>query len=196
MRTEVPALLPILRSQQQAELLTLILLHPATGYSITELSDKLRVPMTTALREVNRLSEAGLVIERRVGRSRIISANPAGRYTRPLTELMTLAFGPHIVIGEQFASIAADGVGIYGSWAARYHGVAGPPPADIDVLVVGEPPRAEIYDAADEAEQRLGYAVNVTLCSRARWLAVSDALIQQIRSASLVWVLGPPDGQP
>jgi DNA-binding transcriptional ArsR family regulator len=190
MRTEAPALMPILRSQQQAELLTALLLHPDSEYTITELSRTLRVPLTTAQREVNRLSEAGLVTERRVGRTRVVRANPASRYHRPLTELLTLAFGPHVVIREEFTKVPALGVAIYGSWAARYHGIAGPPPADVDVLVVGEPSRAEVYDAAEQAEQRVGFPVNVTLCSPERWMAASDALIQQIRSAPLVRVLG------
>jgi DNA-binding transcriptional ArsR family regulator len=184
--------MPILRSQHQAELLTLLLLHPDTEYSITELSRRLSIPLTTAQREINRLSEAGLITERRVGRTRVVSANPPSRYTRPLTELLTLAFGPHVVIREEFNGIPAEGVAIYGSWAARYDGVAGPPPADVDVLVVGEPSRSDIYEAAEQAEQRLGLPVNVTLCSPARWTASSDALIQQIRSAPIVWVLGPP----
>ena len=128
--------MPILRSQQQAELLTLLLLHPSTEYSITELSGRLGVPLTTVQREVNRLSEAGLILERRVGRTRVVSANPASRYTRPLTELVTLAFGPHVVIGEEFADLPAAAVAIYGSWAARYHGVAGPPPADVDLSLI------------------------------------------------------------
>jgi DNA-binding transcriptional ArsR family regulator len=185
--------MPILRSQAQAQLLTLLLLHPEAEYSITELSVKLGVPLTTVQREVNRFSQAGLITERRVGRTRVASANPASRYTRPLTELLTAAFGPHVVIREEFADIPAVGVAIYGSWAARYHGVAGPPPADVDVLVIGEPPRADIYDAAEQAEQRIGFPVNVTLSSPARWAAASDALIQQIRSAPVVWVIGPPE---
>ena len=186
--------MPILRSQAQAELLTLLLLHPETEYSITELSVKLGAPLTTVQREVNRLSQAGLIKERRVGRTRVVSANPPSRYTRPLTELLTAAFGPHVVIGEEFADTPAAGIAIYGSWAARYHGIAGPPPADVDVLVVGEPTRAEIYDAAERAEQRIGFPVNVTLASPARWAAGSDALMQQIRSSPVVWVFGPPDG--
>ena len=185
--------MPILRSQQQAELLTLLFLHPGTEYSITELSEKLSIPLTTAQREVNRFSEAGLITERRAGRTREVSANLKSRYARPLTELLTLAFGPHVVIREEFADIPATGVAIYGSWAARYNGVPGPAPADVDVLVVGEPSRPDIYDAADRAQQRVGFPVNVTLSSPGRWAAASDALIQQIQSAPLVWIIGPPD---
>jgi DNA-binding transcriptional ArsR family regulator len=185
--------MPILRSQQQAELLTLLFLHPETEYSITELSEKLSIPLTTVQREVNRFSEAGLITERRAGRTREVSANLKNRYARPLTELLTLAFGPHVVIREEFADIRATGVAIYGSWAARYNGVPGPAPADVDVLVIGEPSRPDIYDAADRAQQRVGFPVNVTLSSPGRWAAASDALIQQIQSAPLVWIIGPPD---
>lgn len=128
--------------------------------------------------------------ERRVGRSRLVSANPASRYTRPLTELLTLAFGPHLVIGEEFGSLGAIAVAIYGSWAARYEGVAGPPPHDVDVLVIGQLPRRDLYEAAEQAEERIGLPVNPVLCSVSRWLEASDALIQQIRSAPVVWVIG------
>ncbi len=96
------------------------------------------------------------------------------------------------MIGEEFADIPAAGIAIYGSWAARYNGGPGPAPADVDVLVIGEPSRPDIYDAADRAEQRVGFPVNVTVSSPVRWAAASDALIQQIQSAPLVWITGPP----
>ena len=138
MRSDAPALLPILRSQHLAEILTLLLLHPDSEYSISEIASKLDLPLTTAQREVTRLSDAQLIRERRVGRSRLVSADPASRYTRPLTELVTLAFGPRPVIGEEFRLLDAIAIAIYGSWAARYLGVVGHVPRDVDVLVIGE----------------------------------------------------------
>lgn len=190
MRSEAPALLPILRSRHLADLLTVILLHPETEYSITDLAGTLGLPLTTVQREITRLSTAQLIRERRIGRSRLVSADPASRYTKPLTELVTLAFGPHVVVAEELASLGAAAVAIYGSWAARYEGIEGRTPHDIDVLVLGDVPRADLYEAAERAEQRLGLQVNPTLCSLERWFAASDALIQQIRSAPLVWVIG------
>jgi hypothetical protein len=47
-------------------------------------------------------------------------------------------------------------------------------------------PGRKIYDAAEQAEQQIGFRVNVTLSSPARWAAASDALIQQIRSSPVV----------
>lgn len=197
MRSDAPALLPILRSQHLAEILTLLLLHPDSEYSISEIASKLDLPLTTAQREVTRLSDAQLIRERRVGRSRLVSADPASRYTRPLAELVTLAFGPRLVIGEEFRSLDAIAVAIYGSWAARYQGVVGHAPRDVDVLVVGEVPRPALYEAAERAEQRLGWPVNPVVCALARWLAAADPLIQQIRSSPVVWVAGdePRDGE-
>ncbi len=84
MRSNAPALLPILRSRHLAQVLTLLLLHPDAEYTLTEVASKLHLPLTTVQREVTRLSSAQLIRERRVGRSRLVSADPASRYARPL----------------------------------------------------------------------------------------------------------------
>jgi DNA-binding transcriptional ArsR family regulator len=198
MRSNAPGLLPILRSQHLAEMLTLLLLHPDAEYALSEVAGKLGLPLSTVQREADRLSGSGLIRERHVGRSRLLSANPASRYTQPLTELVSLAFGPLFVIGEEFAALSAAAVAIFGSWAARYEGVTGPAPNDVDVIVIGDVPRSDIYEAAERAEERLRLPVNPVLCSPQRWLAAADPLIQQVRSAPLVWVIGeePEEGEP
>lgn len=198
MRSNAPGLLPILRSRHLAEMLTLILLHPETEYTLSQVAGKLGLPLTTVQREAARLSGSGLIQERRVGRSRLVSADPASRYTRPLTELVSLAFGPRFVIGEEFADLSAAAVAIYGSWAARYEDITGPAPNDVDVLVIGDVARRDMYEAAERAEQRLRLPVNPVLCSVPRWLAAADPLIQQVRTSPLVWVAGeaPQEGGP
>ena len=180
-----------------AEMLTLLLLHPDAEYTLSEVAGKLGLPLTTVQREANRFSDAGLIRERHVGRSRLASANPASRYTRQLTELVSLALGPMFVIGEEFQALNAIAVAIYGSWAARYEGTAGHAPNDVDVLVIGDAPRRGMYEAAEQAEQRLGLPVNPVVCSLHRWFAAADPLIQQIRTAPLVWVIGeePREGE-
>jgi hypothetical protein len=89
----------------------------------------------------------------------------------PMTGLVSLAFGPQFVVGEEFGDLGAVAVGIYGSWAARRAGVTGPAPDDVDVMVVGDVPRREMYEAAERAEQRLGLPVNPVLRSQERWVA-------------------------
>ncbi|CDO91641.1 hypothetical protein BN1232_06360 [Mycobacterium lentiflavum] len=81
-----------------------------------------------------------------------------------------LSFGPHEIIADEFADLpGAEQVIIFGSWAARYAGQPGPPPDDIDVLVIGDASRQQVFDAADRAERRLGRPVNPEQTKPARW---------------------------
>lgn len=187
MRSEAPPLLPILRSRHQAELLSTLLLHPDRDYTVAELSRRLGVPVSTLHREAQQLVRFGIFISRTVGRARLLRANPDHRLLRPLTDLLTATFGPHTVIEEEFGRLPGiDRMLIHGSWAARYHGQAGSPPNDVDVLLVGRPDRTEVYDAADRAQQRLGFPVHPTLCSPARWSDPTDGFIQQVKASPVL----------
>lgn len=187
MRSDAPALLPIFRSRHQADLLTVLLLHPDRSYSLTDLSRRLGVPLTTLHREAQRLTDAELITVETAGRTRLFRANTRNRAVGPLTQLLLITFGPHAVIADEFADLPdTDRVLVYGSWAARYNGVEGPPPHDVDVLVIGRPDRSDVYDAADRAEQRLGFPVNPTIRAPERWAEATDPLIQQIQDSPTV----------
>ncbi len=182
-------MLPIFRSRHQAELLTLLYLHPAQEQTVTELAEHVGVPLTTMQREVGRLLRAGLLSGRKVGRAYLIRAMVPGCYARPLTELLTLAFGPHLLIEQEFAALTdADAIAIFGSWVSRYLGESGAPPNDIDVMVIGRPPRSEVYEAAERVERRLGIQVNPVLITHDRWTQAVDPLVEQIQSSPMVWV--------
>ncbi len=67
-----------------------------------------------------------------------------------------------------------DAAYLYGSWAARSEGVEGQRPVkDIDVLVLGEPDRDELYARIDSATQRLGRQLQVTI-REANWLDAGE----------------------
>lgn len=54
----------------------------------------------------------------------MVRANPDSRLTQPLAELLLLSWGPLQVVAEEFSGLAeAEQVLIFGSWAARYHGI-------------------------------------------------------------------------
>jgi DNA-binding transcriptional ArsR family regulator len=193
MRSEAPALMPIFRSRHQAELLSWLLLHPEDEYSISALAKQIDVPLTTLHREAQRLIEAGLVASRSVGRTRLLRANPAHRATPALTALLELTFGPRTIIAKEFQIDGAEKVLIFGSWAERFSGVPGPPPNDVDVLVVGSVSRADLYDAADRAQARLGMQVNPVVRTAAQWEAGSDALVRQIKDSPVTKLI-PDEG--
>jgi predicted nucleotidyltransferase len=124
-----------------------------------------------------------------------VRANPAHPAWEPLTRLLELSFGPQHVVAEEFADIhGASQVMIFGSWAARHAGQAGAVPHDVDVLVVGERvARADVYEAADRAQGRLGLPVNPTIRTPAQWTDPNDPLSAQIRSSPRLSVLGEED---
>jgi DNA-binding transcriptional ArsR family regulator len=170
-----PQLLPLLRSPVQGELLAWLYLHPEEAYSATDLARRFGVSQSTVSREADRLAGAGLLTERRAGNMRLISANLDTVVARPLTELLAVTYGPLAVLGELLSGIAGiDQALLYGSWAARYRGEAGPVPRDVDVLVVGEADEDDLYDAAREAETRLGREVNIHRVTPQAWRHPGD----------------------
>lgn len=188
-------MLPVFRSQHQAELLMWLLLHPDQEYGVTDLAERLGVPLSTLHREVVRLDESGLITSRTLGRNRLLRAATAHPAAPALTKLLEVTFGPRALIAEEFGIPGVRQVVIFGSWAARYAGEMGPPPRDIDVMVVGRPNRADVYEAADRAQARLGIEVNPVVRSVRQWEDPADALVTQIKASPHAVVLDGESGQ-
>ncbi len=163
--------MPILRSQQQGEILALLLGDPDLELSLTEISERTGAPHPSVYREIERAEQAGLVTTRKTGNTRLVRANTASPYYAGLAEVLTRAFGVPAVLAEALSSVGGiTAAYVYGSWAARHEGQAGQRPvADIDVLVLGDPDRDELYDALSAAERRLGRPVEATIRDPA-WL--------------------------
>lgn len=191
MRTSAPALLPIFRSQAQAELLACLYLHPGREFSLTELARRVGVSVPTVHREAERLVESRLVTETTLGRNRLLGANPNHPAVESLGRLLEVTFGPRQVVAEEFAEVpGADQVLIFGSWAARYAGETGHAPNDIDVMVIGDSiDRADLYAAGDRAQQRLDIPVNPVMRTHRQWDDPSDRLSVQVRSMPVVDVM-------
>jgi DNA-binding transcriptional ArsR family regulator len=183
-----PSLLPLLRSQMQGELLALVVLHPEREFSLTELASELGVSHTSVLREVDRLVGGGILRDRRVGRTRLVASRTDTALAAPLAELIAVAYGPLPVLSEALAGFTGlREAYIYGSWAARYSGEPGSPPADVDVLVVGDPDPDALFDLAEDASRRLRREVNVHRVSAEAWAAdTHDPFLTGVRMRPLV----------
>jgi predicted nucleotidyltransferase len=183
-----PSLLPLLRSQMQGELLALVVLHPEREFTLTELAHSLGASHTAVLREVNRLVGGGILRDRRVGRSRLVASRTDTALAGPLADLIAVTYGPLPVLSEALAGFAGVGEAyIYGSWAARHNGEPGPPPADVDVLVVGDPDPDSLFDLAENVSRRLGREVNVHRVTAEAWTAeTEDPFLTGVRERPLV----------
>jgi DNA-binding transcriptional ArsR family regulator len=194
-RQPTPPLLPILRSQQQGEILALLLGDPDLELSLTEIATRLGVPHPSVYREIQRAEQAGLVTSRKIGNTRLVRANTASPYYSGLAEVLTRAFGVPAVLAEALRDVGGiTAVYIYGSWAARHEGQAGPRPVgDIDVLILGGPGRDQLYAALSTAEQRLARPVQATIRDSAWLKSGSGSFHDTITSRPLVELAVPAD---
>lgn len=169
--------------------MTWLVLHPREQWSISDLAARTRTSPATAMREVNRLAEAGLVSSTRRGNQRLVAIRTDQALFPPLERLITLAFGPRPVLEELLAGIERlEGAYLYGSWAARYLGNPGEVPRDVDVLLVGEVSGQMVDEIARTAEARLGREVNVRQVRPARWHEPDDPdlFVKTVRSRPMV----------
>src|SRR5260370_12760905 len=88
---------------------------------------------------------------------------------------MLRSLGPCQVLADELADVPGiENAYLFGSWAARYAGQEGHPPADLDVLVIGRPDRDALDDAAQRAGPRLAREFNVPIPSP-DWCHSGDA---------------------
>jgi hypothetical protein len=170
MKTTIePSLLPVLRSRGQAEMLCAVLTNPNREWTLGELAKVSGQSLPTVQREIERAEAAALVESRRLGRQRLVKAGPSP-IAIMLANLLLMSYGPKFVIAEEFAGIKGIvHLFIFGSWAARYEGVEGFPPQDIDVLVIGNVDFSEVTNASIAASKKLQIDVNPSIQSHTWW---------------------------
>lgn len=186
MKVAPSALFPLLRSDTQGRILAALVLSER-GETASELARQVDASLPTVTREMGRLVDAGLVVSEPVGRRAVYRPNADHPLSEAMREVALFAYGPQPVVANELRHISGVAAAmIYGSWAARRRGVPGPPPGDIDVLVVGEPGRDDIYDAAQRAERVLRRDVNIVALTPAQWADADDAFVKTVRGRPLV----------
>ncbi len=179
-------LAPVLRNETQARLLAALLLRPDREASIAELARETGADAGNLHKEAVRMIEAGILIDRRVGRTRLLRRGDSP-LVKPLADLLELGYGPKPAIEHalgQAPGIEAAYIG--GSWAARYLGVNGPFPRDIDVIVIGTPNRDDVSEAVLAALRPLGRDSQVIFRSRTAWEDADDAFTRTAKASPLV----------
>ena len=175
--------LPLFRSPEQERLLGELFVFADSPISLSELANRAGTSLGGAHKEVERLESSGLVKSTPVGRNRFIEANEFSPVYPELRGLLLKTLGPEPLLRSALADV--DGIReafIYGSWADP----ARRSPADIDVLVVGEPDVGVVYDTASAVETEVGRPVNITVRSPTEWDDGDGAFERAIRSGPRV----------
>ena len=186
----VPALLPIFRSRQQLKVFAHLLINAGREFTVPELVRVTQVSQPTVWREIDRLKKAALVTVKSIGRSKVIKANEESLYFPELRSLAMKLLGPAVILGERLEVLeGVEEAYIFGSWARRYEGELGPPPADIDVLIVGNTDPDDAEDVFNGLQELLGVEVNSVMVSRSDWKATRSGFLREVKKGPLVRVV-------
>src|SRR5438876_887565 len=116
--TSPPRLAPIFRSDTQLQILAATYLEPERHFTIPELIQRSSRPQPTVVREVERLTDAGLLeSELRSGRRTVWAASASPIFDE-LRSLLLKTIGPKAVLEQRLAGLSGiERAVIYGSWA-------------------------------------------------------------------------------
>lgn len=189
MREQPPLLAPVFRSDGQARLLASLLLS-GDELTIRDLADRAGLAYATAHGEVTRLLDAGILRQREIGRARLISQNPDSPLVKPLRDILLVVSGPVVLLSEALDTISGvQRAFLYGSFAARARGVEGPAPNDIDLMVIGTPEPAAIYEVTRRVEQAVGRPINPTILTEAEF-DDDSGFLRNVRANPTVPIIG------
>jgi DNA-binding transcriptional ArsR family regulator len=183
-----PALIPLFRSDQQLRLLAVLFGDGDEELTIGELAKRAGVAQATASREVARLAQHGLVVVRALGRNTLVSANWDLPWARELRSILVQTVGVLGRLSDTLSELkGVERAFVFGSWAARHEGEPGPPPRDVDVLVVGDASLRAVRQACRDLEGELRVTVNPVVLSSDRWNAAEpEPFVAEIRSRPVV----------
>jgi DNA-binding Lrp family transcriptional regulator len=187
MRTSAPPLLPIFRSNLQGRVLALLYADPHAERSIADIVRRLGAPAPTVYREIDRLADTGVLETRQFGRERLVRPDMQTPFAEELAALVLKVFGPVQVLSNVLAPVAGiEEAFIYGSWAARFLGVAGQPARDLDVFIIGDPDPDELFEARGITQAQLGLETNFVVRSRDEWEAADTGFVRTVKRGSRV----------
>jgi predicted nucleotidyltransferase len=189
MRTSVPSLLPLFRSEMQVRLLALVLLQPERGWSLQALAETLEAPQSSVHRELARAEAAGLIRRDDEARPYRFSAATDDAAYEPLTELLRRSVGVEGRLRESLARPDVHAAVIFGSWVSG----ARRPDSDIDVLVVGDADLRELRHLLRPVGKATGRTIDLTLMRDEefrRLFADRSSFARQLTEAPVTTLVG------
>lgn len=179
-----PTLLPLLRSQTQARLLTWVFFHPEEEFRASELAGYLGAPRSSVRRMILRLAEVSIVRTRTLARSRLVQANLAHPAARAISQILEIEHGPRTVLAKELALPGVEIAVLFGAWATPFESRHWQISHEIDVLVIGQISAADVRAAMGRVRDRLGLQVNLTYYQAAPCDVLADSVVARIAAAN------------
>ena len=186
-KPEKAALSPILRSDTQGMILAQLFMNPGDDFSISELARQANTSAPTAMREVERLLESQLVIQRTIGRARLIQVNTKHELHDAVRKIVAFSYGPAAVLPAALFGIEGlEQAFLYGNYAAYLKREQASETPEIDLLLVGYVNRIEASNAAKRIEGYLDRSVNVKFVGSQEWVMSSSDFVVEVKKLALV----------
>ncbi len=185
-------------SKTQQQVLGLLFGHPDRSYYANEIVRFAGVGIGTVLRELARLSGAGLLTVKKVGNQKHYQANGAAPIFEELCGIARKTFGLGDLLRDALAEIANEirTAFVYGS-VARGADTAG---SDIDVMVVAEElSYAQLFAVLSPLEGTLGRTVTPALYTPDEFrdkLAADSGFLHRIVESPKIFLIGTEDDLP
>lgn len=185
------SLASVLFTDYRGRVLGLLLLHPDQAYHLREIARLTGSSPGTLARELDKLTEAGILNLERVGNQARYSANRDCPVYEELASIVRKTSGLVDVLAEGLAPLAAriDLAFVFGSMASgKAH--AG---SDVDLLLIGDVGFADVVAQLHPLQETLGREINPKVYSSAEWAALVDkqsAFVRDVLGKPRLFVMG------
>jgi predicted nucleotidyltransferase len=179
-------------SDSQSRVFRWLFGQPERAFHLSELRRLTGLGSASLQRELNRLSEAGLVRSDRVGNLRRFQANPKSPVHAELVALTRKTLGVQPMLREALLPLATDlqAAWIYGSVAKQTDTA----PSDIDVMLVGKNLLlGKVLELLVPLETQLGRKINPTCFTPAefkRRRAQPDSFVNRVMAQPVLPLTG------
>ncbi|WP_067516806.1 nucleotidyltransferase domain-containing protein [Endozoicomonas ascidiicola] len=192
------AIASVLFTKTQQRLLAVLYGKPDTSFYLNEIVRLAGMGKGTVVREIKKMTGAGLLTTHQQGNQQHYQANPANPIFEELKAITRKTFGAQGVIKEALASVLVhcELAFIYGS-VAKGEEHAG---SDIDVLLVGQNlSYADIMERLESAEKQLGRVINPTIFSPDEFhqrKKNQQSFVTRLMEQPKLWLSSPPLAEP
>lgn len=179
-------------SDSQSRVLRWLFGQPDRGFHLSELRRLTGLGSASLQRELNRLTEAGLVHSERVGNLRRFQANPQSPVFGELVALTRKTLGAEPLLREALQPLlpGLQGAWIYGSVAKQTDTAQ----SDIDVMLVGKGlSLAKVLELLLPMEAQLGRKINPTCYTPAEFArrrAEPDSFVNRVLVQPVLPLIG------
>jgi predicted nucleotidyltransferase len=182
-------------SGTRQRVLGLLFGNPGRSYYARELIRLAAGGAGAVQRELERLSQSGLVTVRSIGNQKHYQANPASPVFAELCAVARKSFALADPLREALMPLASriDAAFVYGSVARREDTAA----SDVDLMVIADKRSySELLEALGPLAETIGRRVNPTVMSRREWtkrVTTRSAFASRLMTQPKIWLIGNED---